>query len=798
MRFARTIAMALCGGLALQLPATMTVTRIFRPARPTLGNTGVIRLQPVDDALWIWGEGIGDEDTFVRFRADFQSDGTAFELDVTADNRFVLFLDGREIARGPHRGEVDRWTYQTYALAGLEKGSHRMEAVVYHGNVRPSGQLTWRGGFLAKASGSYDAHLTTGKAPWRVAELKTMEAIREKRKPAVGAAYRVHGTSAWADEPTVAEWTNAVVVSEAVLEDNNCAYRIAGWSLFPSERPDMTFRRVVPGRFVTGGVEGPAAVPIVVPPHARREYLWQLGNYYCAYPKMVVSGGRGAKVRWGWTESLVGKDGKKGDRRTWEDKSFPEGLPWAVWDEFLPDGRERGEFGTPWWRAGLWCKIVVETADEPLTITELALGETHYPYDVTDSAFDCDDPSMDSVRSLCLRGLEMCSHETFMDCSFHEQYQYPGDSRIEALIAACVTSDDRLVRYALTTFDLARRSDGLGPLAAPASGRFASATYTLMWVLMCRDYAYWHDNVDELRARLPGMRHALAGVGYYENAAGLLENLPGWSFTDWVEDARYGFVCGIAPDGKGLSAVNNLLYLLALRSAALVERACGVGDYAQLWEHRAERLAAAIRAAFWCSDRALFADTVRKDHFSEHAQCYALLADALPANEARRCFEALVRRDVDLAPASTYFSFYLFETFAKFGRADLIRARFEPWQNFLRLGAATPFENQNPEFRSDCHAWSAAPLYFMSTVFAGVTPSSPGFRIVRIAPQPAGLGRVRASVPSPRGRIDVDLDFASGDPVGRVVLPPGMTGVFEWKGCQTVLHDGRTTIDGRD
>lgn len=58
-----------------------------------------------------------------------------------------------------------------------------------------------RGGFIAKASGPYDAYGTTGKAPWRAAELKTMEPLRGGRRPAVGAAYRVHGTSADADEP---------------------------------------------------------------------------------------------------------------------------------------------------------------------------------------------------------------------------------------------------------------------------------------------------------------------------------------------------------------------------------------------------------------------------------------------------------------------------------------------------------------------------------------------------------------------------------------------------------------------
>ena len=35
----------------------------------------------------------------VRFEADFLSSGETLVIDVSADERFVLFLDGREIAR---------------------------------------------------------------------------------------------------------------------------------------------------------------------------------------------------------------------------------------------------------------------------------------------------------------------------------------------------------------------------------------------------------------------------------------------------------------------------------------------------------------------------------------------------------------------------------------------------------------------------------------------------------------------------------------------------------------------------
>ena len=64
---------------------------------------------------------------------------------------------------------------------------------------------------------------------------------------------------------------------------------------------------VRPGEVVDGG-----QVCGVVPKNTKRRLLWDLGDYYCAYPELTVRGGKGATVRWGWTESLRDAKGEKG------------------------------------------------------------------------------------------------------------------------------------------------------------------------------------------------------------------------------------------------------------------------------------------------------------------------------------------------------------------------------------------------------------------------------------------------------------------------------------------------------
>ena len=128
-----------------------SVTRIFRPARNTRGNTNVVRIQPIDEASWVWMPGdsgmekVGEatldvhptggnatDPVFLKFRNEFEvkeGDGK-LTIDVSADERFYLTCDGAFVARGPNRSTVENWQYNTYEIE-LKPGKHVLEATVW-------------------------------------------------------------------------------------------------------------------------------------------------------------------------------------------------------------------------------------------------------------------------------------------------------------------------------------------------------------------------------------------------------------------------------------------------------------------------------------------------------------------------------------------------------------------------------------------------------------------------------------------------------------------------------------------
>jgi len=789
-----------------------SICRVFRDARVTRGNTNILRVQPIDEASWVWCPDIGEQKagidlTVLKFRKTFgvaEGDGTLM-FDVSADERFVLFLDGKFVARGPNRGTVENWQYQTYVAKGLEPGNHVFEAYVQLiGDLAPLAQLSYCGGFVFKASGAYDAKLTTGKAVWEVGLVPGVRSIgRAAGAWGIGSQFEIVGCGPYSGEPT--EWKKAAVVRGAAGAKGPSIYgdRTRGWMLFPTQLPDQTEIRCVPGRVkaVAKGAEFRSehvftedeaketidlSKPFIVPANTRMQLAWDLGRYYCAYPDVVLSGGKGAKFAICFSEASHRGDNRlKTSEPNARDLIVGRFLP-AFGDTFVSDGRKGAQFSSLWFRCGKWARIDIETKDEPLTVDSVAIIESRYPVEMESVFSSPDDTSLGAIREISARAMQMCCHEMLFDCPFYEQQMYPGDTRVQLNVLSAMSRDDRMVKRAMEIYDLNTRDDGQCPFNFPTRGTQEGASYTLCYLLMYGDYVMNHADREWLRARLPGLRKSMAGMEYYENKDGLLENLPGWNFMDWTEGWDGD---GTAPGcrfGDGVNAELNLYWNLAMRSAVAVERALGHELQAKYWEEKSAALKAKIVEKFWDEKRGLLADTPAKVDFCEHAQALALIGDVLPADKAEIAFHHLVE-DKDLKRCTVYFSYYLFEAYFKHCRGDLFLKRLDLWRDYVKKGLTTTQEapdggkNGQKESRSDCHAWGAHPIWFMQTGLAGIKSAAPFFEKVRIAPCPGGLKSLKATHPHPKGWIEVDLKFDGDKATGMVVTPVPGTFVFGGK-----------------
>ena len=785
--------------------------RFSLPGAPLPADANVRYHYPINRGKWVVHPAVNPREiSFCRYSLEFTLPAAAtIDIHVSADNRFELLCDGMFVGMGPDRSDLEHWSFHSYRLT-LEAGTHQLSADVHFMGLNPADR-PWAQTYIEPAFVLFSEHATvdlnTGSAPWKAALLGGVTTRKAPVKGffVVGPNYTINAQSYFAPPAPV----DAVVVRDAGRHTQSGTI-IPGWKLHPSRLPEQLRQPVGGGHvrivaslpddapFPVETSEGVSEwqafiegrLPVSIPAHTRVTALWDLEQYHTAYPELTTAGGRGARVSVEWAEAcLVSRDPandtdarRKGHRNEVAGKYFV-----GNGDTYLPDGPRR-TFPSFWWRAGRYIRIAVETADEALTLERLRLLETRLPLE-QEGAFHGSDPELAGIAAVAVRGIQMCAHETYMDCPYYEQMMYVGDTRLQMLTSYVMSREDRLNQRALEIFDWSRQETGFVLERCPSHPKQLSCTFAMIWLLMLRDYAWWRRDPAFVRLRLKGMRCMLEEFKALPAArAPLLPALPGWSFMDWVNGLS--FVNNPGPDAS-VSAVVNLLFLNAVGAAAELEAALGEPELAQYNRAWADRLAMAVDRAFWDEERSLFADDPAHAQFSEHAQCLALLSGRFPARDSR-CFGALITDD-RLIRTTMYFSFYLLEAFARFGRGDLVLEKFGMWKDMVNLGLKTPLEMPEPS-RSDCHAWSSHPLFHMHASLAGIRPAAPGFAEVLIAPSPGGLTEIRSVVPHPEGVVDFSMRLHGERWRVGVALPPGVRGVLRWAGVDHRI-EGQTELE---
>jgi hypothetical protein len=111
----------------------------------------------------------------------------------------------------------------------------------------------------------------------------------------------------------------------------------------------------------------------------------------------------------------------------------------------------------------------------------------------------------------------------------------------------------------------------------------------------------------------------------------------------------------------------------------------------------------------------------------------------------------------------------------------------------LEMGLKTTPETF-PKQRSDCHDWTAHPLFHFYATVLGIRPASMGFATVEIAPQLGQLSHAAGKLVHPRGFIEVEFHQSGEKISGTVTLPDGVTGIIRANGRTLSLQGGTQLI----
>ncbi len=786
-------------------------------------NANIYLQYALDEAAWIWHpDFLGLEDcSMVEFSLSFELEKPlALDCQISADNRFELYLDGAYCAMGPDRCDVDHWAFSTLHME-FTAGRHELRARCWYYSLKslvtPRAQIGCRPGFIFGAVQKECRDMfNTGKGDWKVREIKGLS-----YQPGLGFT----GMGCITSLKTM--FTEAETVTPAVVMAPRANFiwgaKAPNWRLSPSNLPEQLRVRYPEKQIrvraildsVAFGQENLIAKstcepngmmekwqkffhdensPLTLPAHTHLGVLLDLGDYVCAYPVLTAAGSEYASIRIMWAEALhrPGNETDKGNRAEIEGKAFPA-VP--QWDEFREFEEIPRICSVPWWRAGRFVLLAISTGEKPLTLNALHFDESRYPFKA-ESTISLHEPLLDDLQPILLRTMQMCMHETYIDCPYYEQLMYVADTRLECMTGYVLQQDAELSRRAMHVFDWSRSLwGGLASEHYPGCEPQLSSTFSSIWPMMIRDFLMYRGFEDgkEFTGLRNGVRAMLHALSDYVNEEGLVEGLPGWSFVDWI--AAWGRTGVPAPftDG-GKSSIFSLYYLMSLKTAIALEAYLPEedGGLSAYWRSCFARTAAAVKKTFWRPDLSLFMDDVSGEHFSMHAQCLALLADVIEGEEARRCYDAMLARKGITVPTVSWI-YYLFDTFAKFGEGYRLLDYANIWTDMKEKGSVTVWEAPEPT-RSDCHAWSSHLFYHYFATIAGIRSVSPAFRTVRIAPSLGRLEHVDGRMVHPQGEIVFDIRREGDRLAGTIRLPRGVTGMLLCNGTEQALAEGENTI----
>ncbi|MGZ7441480.1 alpha-L-rhamnosidase-related protein [Paenibacillus sp. TH7-28] len=722
------------------------------------------------------------ENRFIYYRLVVHLDEpVSLELSISANSRYRLWINGRPVLSGPCKGDRWRHYYETFdATPFLKAGLNifavqvwslntymindpkRSEQPLFTIATLPVGPRLAVSGLCKNKEGEATANLATGLAEWLVSVDDAIAVHSDEEYTIFMGAFAERVQAAripeqWKSSPTPGgSWSPAEVAEPCLGRDD--AYPLFIVPQLPLVRRPIPLLYEKHREFVREMPIRQTGVftlsfdqladnhgTVEVPPHTTAVIELDAGELTTGHPAYPMDQGDGACVVICYAERYFQPGNEKSN--TVRD-DVVNGMIKGYEDVYYPSGRS--EIYEPFWlRAFRFIRIEVRTADQPLLIRRPWFRESAYPLEA--KSFVSSSASwIDSLWRVSLRTLQLCMHETYEDCPYYEQMQFIMDTRLQALFTYSVGGDTGLAQKALEDFHSSLLPEGITQDRFPSAVGQIIPSFSLHFIFMLRDY-YWQTGDRKLVRRYRSTLDAI--LDWFDRRigeSGLVERIGYWEYIDWVPEWREGepSACKTGP-----STIHNLIYAAALQAGAELNAATGRSQVGEEYQERWDMILAAIERLCWSEEKGMYREGPAFEQYSQHAQLWAVLAGLCKEERAKRVMTSALD-EPGVLKCSFSMSFFLFRALERAGLYHRTIELFNLWRDLLPLNITTLPETPW-EPRSDCHAWSALPLYEFTHCLLGVKAAKPGWAELIIEPDPLNLEAMSGEVHTPTGVVSV-------------------------------------------
>ncbi len=444
----------------------------------------------------------------------------------------------------------------------------------------------------------------------------------------------------------------------------------------------------------------------------------------------------------------------------------------GAYDEITVDGDFTYE---PFWiRCGRIIKIEL---DNTVALKEFTFTEIGYPLTYPDNC-DFGNERDNRLWKISVTTLMRCMQESYMDCPYHEQLQYAMDTSLQMLYNYQLTDDDALARKAIHDFRLSQRADGLLESRYPSMRPQFIPSFSLYYIFMVSEHYKRFGDKALVRENLRAMDGVLEWFENCVDETGLIRHSMYWDFIDWA--TTWDKTAGEPVVGEDCHiAIASAMYVAVLKMAAELVELCGRVSTAEEYRSRANAVTEAIEKHCWCEERGLYSDDTKGQYFSQQMQTWCVLSGIADETRAHRIIENALPLDTKCTYAYAYFWFRALEQVGLYEETEPMMERL---RGLLDLNCSTIPETPDAP-RSECHAWGAIAIYEFAAVVLGVRTVSVAEKKLRIAPRIDGRDHAKGDVTTGCGKVLVDWKVENGvftitvdSPAGvnkEIVLPNG-------------------------
>lgn len=427
---------------------------------------------------------------------------------------------------------------------------------------------------------------------------------------------------------------------------------------------------------------------------------------------------------------------------------------------------------------GGFCVRAENLGRKPLKIRKISYIFTHYPCP-ENGIFHCSEDLLNRIYDTGKWAVKICKQTLELDSPMHqENLGCTGDYLISSLMNYVTYGNPDVTR-----FDIVRTADYL----KMTGGKMFHTTYSMLWVQMLYDY-YMFTGDGSIYGETADALHILMDRFHgYMGENGLIDTPPNYVFVDWL--MVDGYSMHRPPKAMGQS-VMNAFYTGALVTAAKIENELGGTEgkkRAKEYLENAESVKKAFRNLLFDDEKGLYFDGLndeyapgpflpensQKRYFSWHTNVLAVLYGICEGEEAVRIMERILG-DMEMTNPQPYFMHFVLEAivkaglFEKYGLEQIRRWRvMTDFPKGLQEGWYAPGTYQFDY----SHVWGGTPTYQLPVRLAGLKILEAGFGKVRLEPKLCGLDWAKVKIPTPLGMIEVEMEKGKA---AVVKVPEGM------------------------